>query len=139
MTCLMLLTSAAVPGPHADRPAPSASAVATRHAVRIAATIVTATLRPLMSNGAPQEPINRRFARQVLLAPGFVRKLAATQAHTAEERWMLRQARAVRESYVREVLEADDDDDRRAEIWMLRQADDVRESYVRDVLEPGLE
>jgi hypothetical protein len=92
-----------------------------------------------MSNGAPQEPINRRFARQVLLAPTLVRKLAATQVRTAEERWMLRQARGVRESYVREVLEADGDDDRRAEIWMLRQADDVRESYVRDVLEPGLE
>lgn len=89
-----------------------------------------------MSSGPP---INRRLARQVLLAPGFVRKLAATQARTAEERWILRQPRRVRESYVREVLGAGDDDDRRAEIWMLRQTDAVRESYVRHVLEPQLE
>jgi hypothetical protein len=92
-----------------------------------------------MTDGAPQEPVNRRLARQVLLAPGIVRKLAATQARTAEERWILRQSRTVRESYVREVLDGAHDEDRQAEIWMLRQADAVRESYVREVLEPQLE
>ena len=46
---------------------------------------------------------------------------------------MLRQPRAVRRSYAREVL-GRPDEDRRAEAWMLRQADAVRQSYVRDVL-----
>ena len=51
---------------------------------------------------------------------------------------MLRRSRSVRESYVREVVDALGDEQALAEIWMLRQADDVRESYVRDVLEPRL-
>jgi hypothetical protein len=50
---------------------------------------------------------------------------------------MLRQSRAVRHSYVREVLDRGGDE-RLAEIWMLRQSDTVRESYVREVLEPAL-
>ena len=48
-----------------------------------------------------------------------------------------RQPAAVRESYVREVLDRGGDE-RLAEIWMLRQRDAVRESYVREVLEPRL-
>jgi len=50
---------------------------------------------------------------------------------------MLCQPRAVRESYVREVLDRGDDPVH-AEIWMLRQSKHVRESYIRDVLEPRL-
>jgi hypothetical protein len=50
---------------------------------------------------------------------------------------MLRQSQAVRESYVREVLDRGADA-RLTEIWMLRQPDAVRESYVAEVLEPGL-
>ena len=78
-----------------------------------------------------------RLQRQVLLAPSIVRKAAATQVDEPEEAWMLRQAKHVRETYVREVLERGGDD-RLAEIWMLRQPDDVRESYIREVLEPAL-
>lgn len=71
--------------------------------------------------------------RAVLLAPDRVARAAAARAARPEERWMLLQPRAVRESYVRQVLAARDH--RRArEIWMLRQPDPVRESYVRDVL-----
>ena len=77
------------------------------------------------------------MARLVLRSPGFVRRAAATRAVNAEERWLLSQPRRVRESYVREVLDAGGDD-LRTEIWMLRQPDEVRDSYVREVLEPRL-
>ena len=42
--------------------------------------------------------------RQVLLAPDMVAKQAARLAPEPEQRWMLRQAAPVRESFVREVL-----------------------------------
>ena len=51
---------------------------------------------------------------------------------------MLRQVKAIRVSYVREVLDRGGDVELRSQIWMLRQTDSVRESYARDVLEPRL-
>ena len=51
---------------------------------------------------------------------------------------MLRQHKAVRASYVHEVIDPPGDEQALAEIWMLRQSDPVRESYVREVLEPAL-
>jgi hypothetical protein len=77
-----------------------------------------------------------RLARLVLRGPGFLSRAAAS-GREPEEAWMLRQSRAVRHSYVREVLDRGGDE-RLAEIWMLRQADAIRESYVREVLEPAL-
>ena len=77
------------------------------------------------------------LARRVLLAPNFVSRAAARAAGAREEAWMLTQPRAVRESYVREVVDRGNDP-LHAEIWMLRQAQAVRESYVREVLEPQL-
>jgi hypothetical protein len=71
----------------------------------------------------------------VLLAPNLVARTAARAAGQREEAWMLSQPRAVRESYVREVVDRGEDP-LHAEIWMLRQPKAVRESYVRDVLEP---
>lgn len=68
--------------------------------------------------------------KRVLLGPAPLRKAAAAQTVDEKERWMLRQAAAVRRSYVRDVLENGINE----EAWMLRQPDDVRESYVRDVL-----
>ena len=50
-----------------------------------------------------------------------------------QEVWMLRQPRAVRESFIQNVLEPQDPPPLQ-EIWMLRQTDKVRESYVREVL-----
>ena len=47
---------------------------------------------------------------------------------------MLRQPRAVRQSYAAEVLSGGGDVEVLAEIWMLRQPRKVRESYVREVL-----
>ncbi|MBA3301324.1 MAG: hypothetical protein H0T15_05595 [Thermoleophilaceae bacterium] len=74
-----------------------------------------------------------RLERTFLLAPAGLRKIAARQAREPEERWMLRQGKEVRLSFVREVLDAGGDETDR-EAWMLRQPDEVRESYVRDVL-----
>jgi hypothetical protein len=51
-----------------------------------------------------------------------------------EERWMLLADRETRESYVREVLEEAEPPDRQA-IWLLRQAEAVRRSYVEQVID----
>ncbi|HEY7633800.1 MAG TPA: hypothetical protein VH817_24080 [Thermoleophilaceae bacterium] len=75
------------------------------------------------------------LARRVLLGPDVVARAAAGRVEKREEAWMLCQPRAVRQSYVREVLDRGGGPVH-AEIWMLRQAKAVRESYVRAVLEP---
>jgi hypothetical protein len=49
---------------------------------------------------------------------------------------MLRQAKSVRASYVRDVIDRSGDEELLAQIWMLRQDDAVRASYLREVLEP---
>lgn len=74
--------------------------------------------------------------RAVLLAPDALARAAAGRARLPEERWLLRQPRSVRASYLREVL------DRRGrpraeEAWMLRQPDPVRTSYLAEVVEAG--
>jgi hypothetical protein len=74
----------------------------------------------------------------VLLGPDVLSRAAASRAPLLEEQWMLRQAKSVRAGYVRNVIDADGDDQLLAEIWMLLQSDEVRESYVREVLEPRL-
>jgi hypothetical protein len=78
-----------------------------------------------------------RLARQVLKAPGFVRRAAAARVTDPVERWMLCQSDDTRASYIRHVLDRGGSD-ALAEIWMLRQPDAVRESYVKEVLEPRL-
>ena len=85
----------------------------------------------------PRPTSAERLARYVLRGPAFVRRAAASSARGRDEAWMLRQSRAVRDSYVREVLDRGGGA-KLAEIWMLRQPDEVRESYIRDVLEPAL-
>jgi hypothetical protein len=75
----------------------------------------------------------------VLLGPDVLSRAAAARVGTPEERWMLRQSRRVRESYVRAVVDHPGDETALAEIWMLRQPDAVRDSYVREVLEPRLD
>jgi hypothetical protein len=69
--------------------------------------------------------------RSVLLAPDAITRRLAGVVSDPEQRWMLRQPRAVRASFVAEAL---DGDERAQQIWMLRQPDEVRESYIRDVL-----
>jgi hypothetical protein len=75
----------------------------------------------------------------VLLGPDVLSRAASSRTNLPEEQWMLRQAKAVRASYVREVIDAKGDTERLAEIWMLLQSDEVRESYVREVLQPRLD
>jgi hypothetical protein len=70
------------------------------------------------------------LVKRVLLGPAPVRKAAASRATDETERWMLLQPAAVRQSFVREVLEKGGDED----AWMLLQPDAVRRSYVADVL-----
>jgi hypothetical protein len=72
----------------------------------------------------------------LLLGPDAVARAAAAGARRPEEVWLLRQPRAVRRSYAREVLSAGGGPTEE-EIWMLRQPNAVRESYIREVLEPG--
>ena len=74
------------------------------------------------------------MARSVLLGPDFVSRAAARRVTDPGEAWMLRQPRAVRESYVRQVLDRAGDEHAR-ERWMLLQPDRVRESYVAEVLD----
>ena len=78
------------------------------------------------------------FQRGVLLSPALVRRAATGRARTPEERWILGQSKAVRETFVREVLDAPGDPVVLQQIWMLRQPDAVRKSYVREVLKPTL-
>jgi hypothetical protein len=72
--------------------------------------------------------------RSVLLAPDAVARAVARVARAPEQRWMLCQPRAVRRSYVIQVLDRPDQRNA-AEIWLLRQPNAVRASYVRAVLE----
>lgn len=74
-----------------------------------------------------------RLDKAVLLGPAPVARAAGLAAKDLEERWLLRQPRRVRASYVKDVLEAENDP-RAEEIWMLRQPKGVRESYIREVL-----
>ncbi|MBJ7329598.1 MAG: hypothetical protein JHC95_06855 [Solirubrobacteraceae bacterium] len=72
-------------------------------------------------------------ARQVLLAPGgLVRALAAAD-DDPERQWMLRLPRAVRRSFVAEVIDAGAGR-RGQERWLLSQSDEVCRSYADDVL-----
>ena len=74
-----------------------------------------------------------RVDRAVLLGPVAITRAAAHWARGPEERWLLRQPRSVRASYVRNVLDAAGGA-HADEIWMLRQPKAVRESYIREIL-----
>jgi hypothetical protein len=71
--------------------------------------------------------------RQLLLAPDPVARTAVPFAPDAESRWMLRQPRALRRSFVEEVF-GREDEELLQQAWMLRQPRAVRESFVEDVL-----
>ena len=72
--------------------------------------------------------------RRFLTAPDAVARTAARLAAEPEQRWMLCQPRAVRQSFAEEVF-GRPDAELRQQIWMLRQPKAVRESYIADVLE----
>ena len=76
--------------------------------------------------------------RSALLAPDFVARAAAGATDDPQARWLLNQPKPVRESYVRDVIDADGDRTLLSTAWLLRQPDDVRASYLREVVEPKL-
>ncbi len=71
--------------------------------------------------------------RRVLTAPDAVARAAARFAPDREQRWMLGQPRAVRQSFAEEVF-GRPDAELRQQVWMLRQPQSVRESYIAHVL-----
>jgi hypothetical protein len=73
-------------------------------------------------------------ARALLRAPDAVTRAVAAAEADPERRWLLRRSRAVRRSFVEQVIDrgAGPAEQRR---WMLAQDDDVRSSYIADVLE----
>jgi hypothetical protein len=76
--------------------------------------------------------------RSVLLAPDLIAGAAAGATNDPQAKWLLRQPKPVRESYVNEVLDQEGDPGLRATAWLLRQPDAVRESYLREVVAPKL-
>ena len=71
--------------------------------------------------------------RRLLLAPDPIARAAVGLAPDAEARWMLRQGRDVRRSFVEEVF-GREDEERLQQVWMLRQPRAIRESFVEHVL-----
>ena len=72
--------------------------------------------------------------RRVLTGPDMVARAAARTVEAREQRWLLRQPRSVRCSFVEQVIDRADDPNA-AERWMLLQKEAVRRSYVKDVLD----
>ena len=79
-------------------------------------------------------PALTSLERAVLTAPDLVARAASHATDVAEQRWLLRQPRPVRCSFVEDVVERRHDASA-AERWMLLQSDAVRRSFVRDVLD----
>ena len=71
--------------------------------------------------------------KQLLVAPDAVAKAAAPMAAEPEQRWMLRQPRAIRRSFSEEVF-GQPDEEARQQLWMLHQPREVRLSFVKHVL-----
>ena len=88
-----------------------------------------------MSARQPAEPLDLpRGARMALLAPDAVTRTLAAVEEDPERRWLLCQPRAVRRSFVEQVIDRADDP-RAHERWILLQDDAVRRSYVDQVLD----
>jgi hypothetical protein len=79
-------------------------------------------------------PALSSLERAVLTGPDLVARAASHATEVAEQRWLLRQPRAVRCSFVEEVVDRRADP-RAAERWMLLQNETVRMSFVREVLD----
>jgi hypothetical protein len=81
-------------------------------------------------------PALSSLERAVLTGPDVIARAAARAASEPEQRWLLRQPREVRCSFVAEVVDRRDRPGA-AERWMLLQARAVREAYVAEVLDAG--
>jgi hypothetical protein len=72
--------------------------------------------------------------RKVLTAPDVIARAAARTVEAPEQRWLLRQPKQVRCSFVEDVLDRREDPNA-AERWMLLAPQAVRKSYVDEVLD----
>jgi hypothetical protein len=72
--------------------------------------------------------------RAVLTGPNVIARAASRRVEAPEQRWLLRQPRAIRCSFVDEVIDRPDDPNA-AERWMLLAPAEVRHSYVAEVLD----
>jgi hypothetical protein len=70
-------------------------------------------------------------ARAVLRGPDMVARTVAAREHDPQRRWLLRRPRAVRRSFLEDVIENGGHEER----WMLLADGETRKSYVREVLE----
>ena len=86
------------------------------------------------SIGYDGRPMATSAEKQLLVAPDAVARAAAPMAQLPEQRWMLRQPRAVRRSFCEKVFGRPDEEVRQ-QIWMLHQPRETRLSFVRHVLE----
>jgi hypothetical protein len=70
-------------------------------------------------------------ARPVLTGPDFLARQLAARVSDRQHAWLLRRPKAIRRSYLEEVIDGGGSQER----WMLLQHDDVCSSYVEQVLE----
>jgi hypothetical protein len=77
-----------------------------------------------------------RAQRAVLSAPAALTRPLAAVTRDPEQRWMLSQPRAVRISYLHDIIDGPPIP-RLEEFWMIRQPPEVRLSYIRKVLNNG--
>ena len=70
-------------------------------------------------------------ARAVLTGPDVLARQLAGRVNDPQHAWILRRPKEVRRDFLTTVVDGGGDQER----WMLLQHDDVCESYVEDVLE----
>ena len=75
-----------------------------------------------------------RGARMALLAPDALTRTLAAVEEDPERRWLLSQPRAVRRSFVEQVVDRPGVP-RAHERWLLLQDDAVRRSFVEQVID----
>jgi hypothetical protein len=78
-------------------------------------------------------PSPNGLERAVLTAPDVIARAAARRVEAPQQRWLLRQPRAVRCSFLEDVIDRPGDPNA-AERWMLLAPEAVRRSYVTEVL-----
>jgi len=106
--------------------------------VRRAPLIAAVACLALALGGCEADPSSPGVQRNALLAPDFIASTAAEASNDPQAKWLLKQPKSVRESYVHEVLDKKGDKDLLSQRWLLTQSDDVRESYVSAVVDPKL-
>ena len=100
--------------------------------------LIAAACLALVAGGCSADPSSPGVQRNALLAPDFVAATAAEATNDPQAKWLLKQPKSVRQSYVHDVLDKQGDKDLLSQRWLLTQSDDVRRSYVDQVVDPKL-